>query len=366
MRILIDARFYGIENAGLGRYTINLLNELQKLDKVHEYTILLRKKYFDELKLADNFHKVLADISHYSLKEQIEIPKIIDKHNPDLVHFLHFNVPMNFKRNFLVTIHDMTMHRKNLSATNLFLPVYYAKRFLYKQVFASAVKNSVKIITPSQFVKDELIKNFKIKSEKVKVIYEGVNNLKSKFSPIRQNQLYFLYVGNAYPHKNLEFAIKAITELNKHTNQKIYFYIITKEGKFRDKLQKLVSKLGAQDFVKFYDAVSDENLQNLYQRAVGFIYPSLSEGFGLQGLEAMKSGTLLLASLIPTFKEIYGNHAVYFDPNDQKTLISAMNKVLSFSKLEAEQIIRDNRRFVTRYSWEKMAKETIETYNSVK
>jgi glycosyltransferase involved in cell wall biosynthesis len=379
MKILIDARFYGLENAGLGRYTMNLLDRLQAIDRTNSYFILLRKKYYENLHLAHNFEKVLAEIPHYSFKEQTEIPKIIKKINPDLTHFLHFNVPVNFREKFVVTIHDMTMHTQKTNATNLSLPIYIAKHFAYKKVFGSAIKNSIGIITPSQFVKDELIKNFKIKSEKVKVIYEGVSafnsNSKNSFLRSRQNswpvtsfsgnsnklgELYFLYVGNAYPHKNLERAIEVFAKL------KVNFYIVTSKNKFEKKLEELVSKLNAHEHVKFLGNVDDETLRNLYEKSVGFIYPSLSEGFGLQGLEAMQAGTIILCSNIQTFREIYGNHAIYFDPIDQVSIENAIQKTLEIKKLDAERMIRENKKFVLKYSWEKMAKEALEVYNSFK
>ena len=175
MRIVIDARLYGLENAGLGRYTINLVNELQKLDNNNEYFILLRKKYFNQLNFNNNWKKVLADIKHYSLAEQIKLPKIIKDLRPDLVHFLHFNVPILYKGKFIVTIHDLLMHKqKGLEATTLTPSRYFFKRLGYGLVFANAVKKAMKVIVPSQAVKDEVCYYYKLNREKVIVTYEGI------------------------------------------------------------------------------------------------------------------------------------------------------------------------------------------------
>lgn len=174
MKILIDARFYGLENTGIGRYTINLLDQLQRLDKQNYYLILLRKKYFDSLEFSKNFEKVLADIPHYSLEEQVKLSKIIWKYNPDLVHFLHFNIPLNFNGKFIVTIHDMTMHFTKTDSSNLPLPIYFVKRFFYKRVFRHAILRSLKIIVPSEFVKDQIVEHFKVQKQKIKVTYEGI------------------------------------------------------------------------------------------------------------------------------------------------------------------------------------------------
>lgn len=175
MRIVIDARLYGLENAGLGRYAINLINELQKIDNKNEYLVLLRKKYFNQLNLKENWKKVLADINHYSLKEQIVLPQLINKLRPDLVHFLHFNVPIFYTGKYMVTIHDLLMHKqKGLEATTLTPSRYFFKRLGYKFVFGNAVKKAVKVIVPSQAVKDEVCYYYKLDTQKVIVTYEGI------------------------------------------------------------------------------------------------------------------------------------------------------------------------------------------------
>ena len=175
MRIVIDARLYGLENAGLGRYAINLIDELEKIDVKNEYFVLLRKKYFNQLNFNNNWKKVLADINHYSLDEQIKLPKIIKDLKPDLVHFLHFNVPIFFKGKFIVTVHDLLIHKqKGLEATTLTPSRYFLKRLGYKFVFGNAVKKAVKVIVPSQAVKDEVCYYYKLNTEKVIVTYEGI------------------------------------------------------------------------------------------------------------------------------------------------------------------------------------------------
>ena len=175
MKIVIDGRFYGLENAGLGRYTINLINGLQKIDTTNQYIVLLRKKYFNQLNLPSNWEKILVDINHYSLEEQIKLPKLIKGLKPNLVHFLHFNVPVFYQGKFIVTIHDLLMHKqKGLEGTTLTPSRYFLKRLGYKFVFGKAVKKALKIIVPSQAVKEEVCYYYKLDPEKVIVTYEGI------------------------------------------------------------------------------------------------------------------------------------------------------------------------------------------------
>lgn len=176
---------------------------------------------------------------------------------------------------------------------------------------------------------------------------------------------YFIYVGNAYPHKNLERAVKAMVLLNRELETKVLFFIVSSRNVFTQRLEKIISKAHAGEFVKLLGFVEDEKLRDLYKNSVGFLYPSLVEGFGLPGLEAMKSGALVLCSDIPVFKEIYQKYGIYFDPKDSNSIKEAMQEVLRLGKVERERVIEDGKKFVERYSWEKMAKETLNVYKEV-
>lgn len=364
MKIVIDGRFYGLENAGLGRYTINLVHELAKLDLINEYFVLLRKKYLN-LVLPKNWTPVLADFQHYSLTEQIKLPKIISSLKPDLVHFLHFNLPIFYRGPYVVTIHDLLMHRqRGLAATTLPKTEYFLKRLGYKIVFAHAVKKANQILVPSRVVKEELIAYYHLDPEKVLVTYEGVDK---KITVKRSGftKPYFLYVGNAYPHKNLKRLIEAIVFLNRGSSQKISLLIVSPRNVFTQRLEKIIENLNAKNLVKLLGQVGDKDLGALYQNSIAFVFPSLSEGFGLPGLEAMAAGTLVLASDIPVFKEIYQDVAIYFNPLDFSTIEKAMKDALEMDKEKRKKIIESGRKFVKRYSWSKMAQETLKVYKEV-
>ncbi len=366
MRIAIDGRLYGLENAGLGRYLINLIQEISALDNRNEYFLILKKRYFNELVLPANWTKVLADIPHYSFSEQIEIPKLLSRLSPDLVHFPHMNVPRFYKGKFIVTVHDLLMQKhRGSAATTLPFYTYFPKLIASKYIFNHAVKNATKILVPSFAVKSEVQTYFKISDSKIKVTYEGVDkkfntttslNILNKYN-IKND--YFLYVGNAYPHKNLERTIKAIKETNSH------LIIVTPRNIFSKKLSVQITKLNANKNVHVIGFVEDSDLVSLYKNSLGFIYPSLSEGFGLPGLEAMKSETLLLASEIPVFKEIYKDAPLYFDPYSvdsiKETIIKTKNLPESQRKLKTDLGLKK----VSKYSWKSMAQQTLDTYKEV-
>lgn len=372
MKIAIDARLWGLENAGLGRYTINLIQSLAELDHKNEYFILLRKKYYKELSFPKNFIKVEADYQHYSLAEQYRLSRLLKKLNPDLVHFLHFNVPVPFKGKFVVTLHDLIMHlsrgRKSTTQPSI---KYQVKRLGYKLVFKHAVNGSTKIIVPSNFVASELVKFYKTPKAKIKVIYEGVEK-KTKTPNIRSEVLskyeidkpYFIYAGNAYPHKNLERAIEAVIQLNNEIASPVLLVIVCSRNVFTKRLEKYIAKNDAGKHIKLLGFVPDTDLDLLYKNSVSFLYPSIYEGFGLPGLEALENGTLVICSDIPVFREIYKDAVSYFNPFDFTSISKAMKKVLEIDKKERKIIIDKGYLQTEKYSWERMATQTLAVYEN--
>jgi len=175
---------------------------------------------------------------------------------------------------------------------------------------------------------------------------------------------YFIYVGNAYPHKNLVRLIQALVSINKRCKSKIGLKIASSRNVFTQRLQTEINNQKADNFLTLLSSVSDDKLIDLYKNAVGFVFPSLSEGFGLPGIEAMKAGTLVLASDIPVFKEIYQDNAIYFDPLDILSIEKAMESVLGMDPNLRANKINKAKNFVKRYSWTKMAEETLKIYES--
>jgi glycosyltransferase involved in cell wall biosynthesis len=267
------------------------------------------------------------------------------------------------------------MHKsKGKKATTLPFYKYFIKRFGYKLAFNRAIRKSKKIIVPSKYVKEQLINYYKVKKDKIKVCYEGMSafNQLSKFTFSSREVLkkyklekpYFIYVGNAYPHKNLGRAIEAIRVVNEMSSTKIGLAIVSSRDIFTKRLKKQIKNHNANKYVVLTGFVPDEQLDVLLKNSAGFVYPSFSEGFGLQGLESMASGTLVLASEIPAFKEIYKDNVIYFNPYDFSSIVKALQSVLSMKEKEREKIITKNKQYIKRYSWKNMAEETQNMYKS--
>jgi glycosyltransferase involved in cell wall biosynthesis len=373
MKIVIDARLYGLENAGLGRYVMNLIESLGKVDRVNDYVILLRKKYFDSVSLPNNFHKKLVDLPHYSLKEQIFLPLILYRLSPDLVHFTHFNVPILYFSKFVVTIHDLIMHRfTNQDTTTLPKFFHLIKRQGYKIIFWHAVRHSSNIIVPTNSVtKDVQIYYPNLNIDKIICTYEGISTVykanNDNSSYINRYQLekpYVVYFGNAYPHKNVEFLVDVVREINTQgVNLKLF--LSTPRNVFTEKLKNYIQETGSEKYVIYPGFIEDQEMSEILKGSLCFVYPSLLEGFGLQGLEVLGSGTLLVASDISAFREVYQDKAIFFNPVVKESLIKAITKVLGFGENERNEWIRQGLMLVKQFSWDKMATETLKVYKGI-
>jgi len=373
MKIAIDARMYGMENGGIGRYVVNLVNELQGLDKENSYTILLREKYFNQLNWQnERWEKILLDAHHYTLREQVLVTNILKKLKPDLVHFPHLNVPYFYREKYVVTIHDLLMNkRKGGESTTLPYWLFLMKKIAFNLVFKGAIRNSARIIVPTHAVKEELNRKYPGTSQKINVIYEGVDEAMYKsssetgiLSTLKIEKPYFLYVGNVYPHKNVERIVEAIASLNRKADSKITLVVVTPRNVFQKRLNEYVTKHNAAEFVKFTGFVEDNKLSYLYKHAVAFVYPSKEEGFGLPGLEAMANKCLVLASDISVFKEVYKGNTIYFNPLDFSSIERALEEALNMKRAKRTEIVTKAYEFSKRYTWEKSAQETLKVYET--
>lgn len=382
-KIGIDARFYGPFAKGLGRYTQEIVDNILKIDKENQYVIFLGRHNFDELVLDEetkNVKKVLVDIAWYSIKEQLIFPYYIWKEKLDLMHFTHFNVPIFCPSKFVVTIHDLILTKfKTIRATTKHPLVYSLKDFFYRLVIGSALKKSKKIITVSNFTKNDIIEKFKISPDKIDVVYEGVSNLskgrdslfvaklnkEEVLSDYSISSPYLLYVGNAYPHKNLEFLIKSFLEWQKdHAEFKLV--MVGKEDFFykraKDYAESLISKeKNLKDLIIFTAYVPDDKLEILYQRAMLYIFPSLYEGFGLPPLEALFNSCPVLSSNAASMPEIIQEGALYFDPKDSSDFFSKLNALVESQELR-EQIVERGKKILKQYNWWECAYKTKEIY----
>lgn len=366
MKIVIDLRMFGPSLGGLGRYNEKLLEYLSKLDKTNNYILLFKKDL--KLDLPDNFKVKICNYHWYSLKEQLLLPFILYKLKPDLVHFTHFNIPYFYNGKYIVTIHDLIMTKFPSKRTSKLNRLFFViKRVGYNLVIKKAVKKSINIIAVSKFTAEDIKRYFKLnkkESEKIKVIYEGLTIANNNISEdIELPKNYFLYIGNAYPHKNLEFLIEVFSKfIKKHRDY--YLILVGKDNYFYNRLKQYSKKALKEnkDKIIFTDFVPDKYIINYYINAKAYIFPSLYEGFGLPPLEAMNYNIPVLSSKESCLPEILEDSVLYFNPYNKEDLLNKMNNIINNDKLRNDLIIKGKKQ-IKKYSWSKMVKEILELYN---
>jgi glycosyltransferase involved in cell wall biosynthesis len=173
---------------------------------------------------------------------------------------------------------------------------------------------------------------------------------------------YFVYTGNAYPHKNLERLIQAMVLINKKRHIKLK--ISSSRGVFTERLENIIKKNNAIEYVEILGYVPDNKIQSLYKDSLAFVFPTLSEGFGLPPKEAIESGTFAVISDIPVLKEVYEDSVIYFDPYDVMSITDGLEKALNLSDSQRKKKIEYAQKFLEKYSWKKMAEETLKIYES--
>ena len=356
MHIAIDAR---IINSSTGRYVERLVTYLQDVDTENEYSILVPTKDKDFWKPRNkNFTVRTVDFDNYSFAEQIGFKKYLKKLNADLVHFCMPQQPIGYKGKKVTTFHDLTLLNTYNSDKNWF--VFHAKQQVGKYVFKKVVEDNNEIITISNFTQQALIDFAPLAAEKSVVIYESSDV--AQIAPKKYNvpfKSYILYVGQQSNYKNIkrlgdahQILLAKYPDLGLVLVGKKNASALTNEKYFEERNYKNIL---------FTDFVDDSQLSWLYSHASAYVFPSLMEGFGLPGLEAMGYGTPVVSSNATCLPEVYGPAAHYFNPLDTSDMAEAIDQVLSDDTIRT-RLSKAGYKQIKKYSWKKMAKETHAIY----
>lgn len=367
MKICIDARFY--QESGIGRYLRNLISSLQILDKKNKFFILLLEEDYESFNSTSNFKKILAPFKWYGFAEQFKLPTLLNQLGLDLVHFPHFNVPIFYKGKFVVTIHDLIhQHHAMNKASTLDPFTYKIKQFGYRRVFKHAIRNSLQILVPSNFVKKGLQDEWNVGSNKITITPEAVDDkifsIVNKMKQGGVNKIldklhirlpYLFYVGNAHPHKNVEGLIEVFLNLKKqHHDLKLVL-----SGHDHYFWQRIKIEYQNKDII-FTGQITDQEMVAIYRNAQCFVMPSYEEGFGIPLLEAMACQCPVVSSDVGALKEVGGNAALYFNPEDLDDMAVKVKMVLKDNL--RNQLVKKGQNRVKLFSWEKLAKQTLEVY----
>ncbi len=369
IHIGIDVRLAGDRHAGIGRYTQNLVNQLLlQAPKNYFFSFFFYSQEQADNVLAnakqisqDNYKVIIAPISHYSLKEQLKLPKIFNKEKLDLLHVPHFNIPLMYQKKLVVTIHDLLWHEyKGGEATTLSPLKYNLKYCFYRLIVKQAVTKAQQIIVPAQTIKQTITKYYPKVVNKITVTTEGGRLIKTSTSKdkIKKLKNTLLFVGSLYPHKNIKLVLKALKQL-----PKFQLLIVGSRSIFTEQTKELAKNIAVDNQVKFLGYLTDTELTRKYQQVTALVQPSFSEGFGLTGIEAMLLNTPVLASSIPIFREIYQDSVYYFSPHSELSFINALNQLPSDP--QQTEKLQQAKKLASSYSWKKMTQKTLAVYQTV-
>ena len=360
MNIGIDGNEANIKNrVGSGQYSFHILKELYKLNKKHFFTIYLKSKPLPDMPKRNKFwhYKIIGPKLLWT-KFALPLNLAISKNNLKLFYSPTHYSPNPSPINTIPTIHDIGY---------LKTPDEFNKKDFYqlKNWTEQSIKQAKHIIAVSEFTKNEIIKEYKIKPQKISVIPNGITKFKKHSKAESQKILnkfkitkpYFLSVGTLKPNKNYSFLIKAFSVFLAHQRTSVPGYqlvIAGKKGWLFDEIFKTVTDLKLQDSVIFTDFVTEKEKNILYQNATATVLPSLYEGFGIPAIESQSFDTPVITSDIASYKEVMGDSAIYINPHNEKSLVKALSNIKN-----------NHSKNYKRYLWTNSAKKLLTLFDSL-
>lgn len=356
--IAIDVRLMWA--SGIGAYIRNLVPRVIKsLPGMRFYLMGVP----EEMKRLEAFRRdnaiwIRLSSRLFSLREQVEM---ISKVPPDTEIFWspHYVFPVFWPKKLLVTVHD-TLH------LTMGWQVPGIHRRLYAQMmFSRLASRADRVLTVSNFTKDELIRWTKAVPEKIIVTPNGLDpawfEVERKEMP--HPRTYLLYVGIVKPHKNLSRLLDAFKMMKDRIDQDLVL-VGKKEGFIVEdkKILKKVAEFGNR--VKFTGHVDEDKLKQYYAFADLFVFPSLYEGFGFPPLEAMACGIPTAVSRAASMPEVCGDAAHYFNPLDPRDMADKISEVLQAGPLRDELRSRGLERARV-FTWESCADKTCRAIESL-
>jgi glycosyltransferase involved in cell wall biosynthesis len=315
------------------------------------------------------------------------------RHRPDVLFVPAHGIPLIRPKKTVNTIHDVAFKREvGVYEDNKLGPqkgrgrrvINFLVRLLTAGKYGASstdylnwsteysLKHSNQIITVSQFTKDEIVKIYQLKEEKIKVIHNGFNDrLYKKIADEKKiaevlnryglSRPYFLYVGRLEKKKNTPLLIEAFVKFKRHHEKRPEKLALIGDASFGfDEMKYIVHEFNLTDEVLTPGWAREEDIPYIFNGATAFILPSLHEGFGITLLQSLACGVPSIASDIPVLREVAGEAALFFDPHNKEALAALMEKIITDQKLRDELGIKGQNR-AKDFSWEKCAKETLKT-----
>lgn len=367
MRIVIDARLLYYRQAGIGSYTLRLLEALTREAPQDRFLVLHDRRGSRPPIQAPNLTPVPAFTPSHHRLESLTLPVELLPLRPEVLHSPDFVLPVRRSYAGVVTVHDLAFLRFPQWVT--------AEAGRYYGRVRQAVHSAEKVIAVSECTRRDVLELLEVPPDRVAVIHEAAG---APFAPLAPPpaqprafkgrnlavQRFALFVGTVEPRKNLPTLLLALRRmLDRFPDLEPHPRLIVAgaQGWLSESLFGQVHDLRLSQEVAFVGSVSQEELVWLYNAARFLVFPSLYEGFGLPPLEAMSCGTPVIASNAGAVPEVVGAAGLLVDPQDVDGWAETMARLWSDEALREDLRARGRER-AAQFSWERAARETLAVY----
>lgn len=383
MKIILDLNPILNNKTGVGWYTYNLIKSMSILSIQYGLPIQFnglamdiasrRMKNYDINELKKILPIEVSPFITYGLLERIWNIRLVNyqtffKITGDIYHFFNFTLPPNIKQKKIITIYDMVYYKypETMKKSN-----YYRLR---KEISRS-IQEADTIITISETIKKEICDIHGVRSDKIKIVYPGIFNDNYNYN-YSQDQIsyvkkkytlpdnYILYLGTLEPRKNIVTLIEGFALLKKRGNKQIKLVIAGAKGWNYEIIYSRVNELSLTQDIQFIGYVDEHDKPLLYKLSIGFVFPSIYEGFGMPLLEAMAAGVPVIISKAPALQEVAQEAAIYLENNDSETLSLKIEQIITDNSLR-ESMIKLGKKRSMQFSWENSAREMLGIYQSM-
>ena len=375
MRIGVDVTALPPRPVGAGNYIIHFTRALAEQTEAEqldvELLIFVQSARVPLLGVEPSARVSLVSLPDQApprrlLWEQTTLPALARRCKLDLLHSLHYTMPVLAPCPVVVTFHDMTF----FLFPNLHL---LPKRIFFQNFIRFSARRAAALLSVSESTRQDSIRLLGLSPDRITTTPLGVT---AGFAPVRDTialnavrqkyrlpERFVLYVGLLEPRKNVPALLRAFQRISA-AFPGYQLVLAGRQGWMYEQVFQLVESLGLKERVCFTGYVDGEDLPALYSLADVFVYPSFYEGFGLPVLEAMACGVPVITSRVSSLPEIAGDAAVLLDPDHEDGLAGALERLLSDP---AERAWRSARGIEQAriFTWDRTARLTWPVYRSV-
>jgi len=362
MRIAVNTRFLIKDQLeGYGYFVKEIFSRLVKEHPEHEFVFIFDREYDKQFVFAENVKPlVVSPKARHALSFKywydVKLPLALRSIKPDIVVqpygfcSLTTNIPQ------LLVIHDLAFqHYPEL------IPAYH--RHYYKLFTKNFLKKAKRVVTVSEFSKNDIIRHYKVDAEKIDVVYSAAKPIFQPLGYQEQQQVkdgyadsreYFLFTGGIHPRKNLMTLLKAFSLFKKWQKSNMKLLVAGRLAWQYDDLAEKIKTYKYREDVVLLGYLPEEQLAKVTASAYALVFPSFFEGFGVPVIEAMQCGVPVITGNVSSMPEVGGNAALYANPESPAEMAEQMKKIYK-DELLRNQFIQAGKQQAAQFSWDRTA-----------